>query len=195
MGRERMKVEQHVMAYEAEQDRLRALLPGGFVSLRPVLRINAEIRDDFTGYVELNTPVEHEGCRGWLNVGHWQDVPFARQGKTVIFRTDFLEISFTGVGIGGGCPAEKDNDGCFFLEDALRLRKTGCISSHKEFCDCAFRWQFTGADAHGVSLGKTLPAYPTPCRTVYPRTELTPANAAKIPCGQVLGAYMVVFDR
>mgnify|MGYP004513685255 CR=1 FL=1 len=39
-----MKVEQHVMAYEAEQDRLRALLPGGFVSLRPVLRINAEIR-------------------------------------------------------------------------------------------------------------------------------------------------------
>lgn len=57
-----MKVEQHVMAYEAEQDRLRALLPGGFVSLRPVLRINAEIRDDLTGYVELNTPVEHEGA-------------------------------------------------------------------------------------------------------------------------------------
>ena len=112
MGRERMKVEQHVMAYEAERDRLRALLPGGFVSLRPVLRINAGIRDDLTGYVELNTPVEHEGCRGWLNVGYWQDVPFARQGKTVIFRT-----------------------------------------------------------------------------------ELTPANAAKIPCGQVLGAYMVVFDR
>lgn len=157
-----MKVEQHVMAYEAERDRLRALLPGGFVSLRPVLRINAGIRDDLTGYVELNTSVEHEGCRGWLNVGHWQDMPFARQGKTVIFRTDFLEISFTGVGTGGGCPAEKDNDGCFFLEDGLRLRKTECISSHKEFCDCAFRWQFTGADAHGVSQGKTLPAYPTP---------------------------------
>lgn len=102
-----MKVEQHVMAYEAEQDRLRALLPGGFVSLRPMLRNNAEIRDDLTGYVELNTPVEHEGCRGWLNVGHWQDVPFARQGKTVIFRTDFLEISFTGVGIGGRLPCRK----------------------------------------------------------------------------------------
>lgn len=121
-----MKVEQHVMAYEAERDQRRALLPGGFVSLRPVLRINAGIRDDFTGYVELNTPVEHEGGRGWLNVGHWQDVPFARQGKTVIFRTDFLEISFTGVGTGGGCPAEKDNDGCFFLEDGLPLAVHGC---------------------------------------------------------------------
>ena len=107
-----MHVQQFVMAYGVEQDRLRALLPEGLTSLRPVLRLNAEIRDDLTGYVELNTPVEHEGCRGWLNVGHWQDVPFARQGKMVIFRT-----------------------------------------------------------------------------------ELTPANAAKIPCGQVLGAYMVVFDR
>lgn len=48
----------------------------------------------------------------------------------MIFRTDFLEISFTGVWIGGGCPAEKGNDGCFFLEDGLRLRKTGCISIH-----------------------------------------------------------------
>ena len=40
-----MTVEQFVMAYGAEQDRLRALLPEGFASLRPVLRINAEVRD------------------------------------------------------------------------------------------------------------------------------------------------------
>ena len=40
-----MKVEQFVMAYKAEQDRLRAMLHEGFESLRPVLRINAEIRD------------------------------------------------------------------------------------------------------------------------------------------------------
>lgn len=39
-----MTVEQFVMAYGAEQDRLRALLPEGFASLRPVLRINAEVR-------------------------------------------------------------------------------------------------------------------------------------------------------
>jgi len=29
-----MQVEQYVMAYEVEQDRLRALLPAGFVSLK-----------------------------------------------------------------------------------------------------------------------------------------------------------------
>lgn len=40
-----MTVEQFVMAYGAEQDRLRALLPEGFTSLRPVLRINTEVRD------------------------------------------------------------------------------------------------------------------------------------------------------
>ena len=39
-----MKVEQFVMAYKIEQDRIRAMLPDGFESLRPVLRINAEIR-------------------------------------------------------------------------------------------------------------------------------------------------------
>ena len=35
-----MKIEQFVMAYGVEQDRLRAILPEGFASLRPVLRIN-----------------------------------------------------------------------------------------------------------------------------------------------------------
>ena len=76
-----MKVEQYVMAYGAEQDRLRALLPEGFVSLRPVLRINAEIRDEKKGYLELNTPVEKDGNRGWLNVGFWEDVPFEKEEK------------------------------------------------------------------------------------------------------------------
>ena len=58
-----MQVEQYVMAYEVEQDRLRALLPAGFVSLRPVLRINGEIRrgPEETAYLELNTPVEGHG--------------------------------------------------------------------------------------------------------------------------------------
>ena len=40
-----MHVQQFVMAYGVEQDRLRALLPEGLASLRPVLRLNAEIRD------------------------------------------------------------------------------------------------------------------------------------------------------
>ena len=59
-----MTVEQFVMAYGAEQDRLRALLTEGFASLRPVLRINAEIRDGKTGYVEFNTAAEKNGVRG-----------------------------------------------------------------------------------------------------------------------------------
>ena len=32
-----MKVAQYVMAYEVEQDRLRAMLPEGYESLRPVV--------------------------------------------------------------------------------------------------------------------------------------------------------------
>ena len=76
-----MRVEQFVMAYGVEQDRLRALLPAGFASLRPVLRINAEIRDGAVGHVELNTAAEKDGNRGWLNIGFWENVPFARQGK------------------------------------------------------------------------------------------------------------------
>ena len=43
-----MKIEQFVMAYGAEQDRLRALLPDEFSSIRPVLRLNAEVRDGKT---------------------------------------------------------------------------------------------------------------------------------------------------
>ncbi len=37
-----MKVEQFVMICGAERNRLIALLPDGFTSLRPVLRINTE---------------------------------------------------------------------------------------------------------------------------------------------------------
>ena len=64
-----MKIEQYVMAYGVEQDRLIAILPDGFESLRPVLRFNAEIRDDRSGYIEFNTTVEKDGKRGWINIG------------------------------------------------------------------------------------------------------------------------------
>ena len=190
-----MHIEQFVMAYGAEQDRLRALLPEGFSSLRPVLRINAEIRGDRTGYVEFNTAVEKDGLRGWLNIAHWDGVPFTRDGKTVTFWTDFLEIAFTGVGIEGSCPAEKDNAGCWFPDADLRLRAPEVITANKEFCDCTFRWHFSDGNAHGVSLGKTLPAIPTDVKTIYPRQALTAQNAAAIPCTQVLGSYAVRFER
>ena len=67
-----MRIEQFVMAYGVEQDRVRALLPEGFESLRPVLRINSEIRNETEVYLELNAPVEHAGCRGWLNIASWR---------------------------------------------------------------------------------------------------------------------------
>ena len=190
-----MRVEQYVMAYGVEHDRLRAILPDGFASLRPVLRINAEVRDGAVGYVECNTAVEKDGNRGWLNIGCWENVPFVREGKKTTFRTDFLEISFSGVGIEGSCPAEKDNAGCYFIGEETVLRPPETITSRKEFCDCTFRWKFTDADAHGVSLGKTLPACPTEVKTAYPKAAFTVENAAAIPCEQVLGTYVVVFDR
>lgn len=189
-----MKIEQFVMAYEVEQDSLRALLPDGFSSLRPVLRINAGVQDGKCGYVELNTAIEKDGNKGWLNIGCWTDVPFEQYGKTTTFKTGFLEISFTGVGVEGSCPAEKDNDGCYFIGKGEILRKPERITANKEFCDCDFVWKFTGDDAHGKSMGKTLPAYPKEVKNVYPRESLSAENAAKIPCIQVLGAYMVCFE-
>lgn len=190
-----MHVEQFVMAYGVEQDRLRAILPEGFSSLRPVLRINAEIRDGKTGYLEFNTAVQKGDLRGWLNIGFWDDVPFAREGKTIRFCADFLEIEFTGVGIAGGCPAEKDNAGCFFMRPAEELRPPEPVTVKKEFCDCTFRWRFTPGGAHGVSPGETLPAYPSPQQTLYPKAPFTAQSAAQIPCQQVLGSYVVRFER
>lgn len=190
-----MQVEQFVMAYGVEQDRLRAILPEGFSSLRPVLRINAEIRDGASFYVEFNTAAEKDGVRGWLNIGNWTDAEAERSGKTVTFRTAFLEISFTGVGLEGGCPAEKDNNGCFFLGKTPELRAPEQILEKKEFCDCSFQWRYQEGDAHGASIGKTLPAIPTDVKTVYEKQAFTPENAAKIPCLQVLGSYVVRFHR
>lgn len=190
-----MDIEQYVMAYSVDHDKLRAILPDGFISIRPVLRINAEVINDGRGYVELNTAVLKDGSKGWLNICFWEDVPFTKAGKSVTFMTDFLEISFTGTGIEGSCPAEKDNAGCYFIDGSIRLKMPEAITANKEFCDCSFRWKFSDTDAHGVSSGKTLPAYPTEVLSVYPKEKFSVENAVKIPCGKVLGAYVVKFTR
>lgn len=165
--------------------------------------------------MEFNTAVEKDGKKGWLNIGYWVDIPFDRDGNTVIFRNDVLKISFTGVGIEGSCPAEKDNAGCFFLGDIPemssaernsaelrseelhlpRLRPAEQVTVNKEFCDCEFSWHFSEGDAHGVSIGKALPAFPSEPKVQYPKQEFTVQNAAAIPCEQVLGTYKVIFDR
>lgn len=69
----------------------------------------------------------------------------------------------------GSCPAEKDNAGCFFPGERETLRLPEEISACKEFCDCSFRWRFTENDAHGVSIGKTLPAIASEPKTRYPK--------------------------
>ena len=194
-----MRVEQFVMAYGVEQDRIRAMLPEGYDSLRPVLRINAEIRDGTSAYVELNAPVAHDGKRGWLNIARWegaeQGLQFERDGKKVSITAPFLTLTYEGVGIEGGCPAERDNDGTFFIgaETVFRPRET--ITANKEFCDCAFAWRFHADDAHGVSIGRTIPAFCEEIKTQYNRLPLTAENAAAVPCRQVLGAYIVRFER
>lgn len=194
-----MKVEQFVMAYQVEQDCLRALLPDGFLSLRPVLRINGEIRDGKEVYLELNTPVQKGEIRGWLNIARWNSEKDAlrceRAQKKTAFTLPFLDIIFTAVGITGGCPAEKDNQGCFFLEETEIFQPAEGISENREFCDCTFAWHFAEGDAHGESMGKTLPAPFEEPKTVYPKKELSAENAAVIACKQVLGAYAVKFER
>lgn len=200
-----MKVQQFVMAYKAEQDRLRAMLPEGFESLRPVLRINTEIRSENgaeeTIYLELNTPVAGLGKRGWLNIANWEssrgaNICYIKNGSAVTFVCSFLEITYTGVGISGGCPAEKDNDGCFFIEKDVKFVPAERIDRNKEFCDCAFKWKFEEGNAHGISVGgKSLPAIPTEVQTFYEKQELLAENAAAIECEQILGAYAVRFER
>ncbi len=195
-----MQVEQFVMAYEAEQDRIRALLPDGFESIRPVLRINTEIRDGSEVYIEFNTPVEHDGMRGWLNISNWsskaEQITFARENDTVHITAPFLNVSYKGIGIEGGCPAEKDNDGCFFVAgEDIELRLPEQINAGKEFCDCKFKWCFSTDDTGGESIGKTLPAYNKETKKQYARQALTAENAAKIRCEQVLGSYIVRFGR
>lgn len=106
-----------------------------------------------------------------------------------------MTISFTGVGIEGDCPAEKDNVGCYYLKDGtFTLVPAEKITANKEFCDCEFAWRFAGG-AHGVSLGKTLPVIPEEETTHYEKAAFTVENAAVIPCTQVLGAYQVTFER
>lgn len=187
-----MRIEQFVMAYGVVQDRLRAMLPDGFSSLSPVLRINAGICGG-EGYIELNTAVLSGGFRGWMNI--WNSpIGFARDGKTVRFENGLIAISFSGVGIEGGCPAEKDNAGCVFPGSKPEFHLSDEINERKEFCDCGFEWKLPGG-THGKSTGKTLPAIPTEPEREYPKAGFNVGSAAVTECRQVLGSYRVGFER
>ena len=58
-----------------------------------------------------------DGRRGWNMIENWEDAAFETDGRVTTFRTEHLEVTFTGTGIEGGCPAERDNDGCYVCED------------------------------------------------------------------------------
>ena len=49
--------------------------------------------------------------------------------------------------------------------------------------------------AFGKSVGATLPAYPEEIKNTYSKKAFTVENAAIIPCRQVLGSYVVKFER
>ena len=155
-----MTVEQFVMAYSAEQDRLRVLLSEGFASLRPVLRINAEVRDGKTG----GSRVQH--CRGKsrqsrlgqhrplgrcsLYEGRQKDDLYAAGADDLVHRRRHR----------GRLPCGKGQRRRYYLKDGtFTLVPAEKITANKEFCDCEFAWRFAGG-AHGVSLGKMLPAIP-----------------------------------
>ena len=150
-----------------------------------------EIRNDSEGYIEFNTAVKKEEFSGWLNIYCPNNIFFRRIGKKIEFKTELLNIYFEGVGIEGSCPAEKDNDGCYF---GNKLKKSEIITANKEFCNCEFTWK-TENGAHGKSIGKTLPAAPTEIKRIYPKEKFMVENFLKIPCEQVLGAYVVKFER
>jgi hypothetical protein len=199
-----MKVEQFVMAYRGNHDEIKALLPKGFESLRPVLRINAEILTDSKAaeqgatyyYIELNTPVAHAGKRGWLNLGNWDsmstNISVSRETRSVSdgyfktddgelvnrresteFEFDLLSLVHTGTGKEGGCPAENDNDGCFYMDgDEEEFRSAEKVTERKEYTDCTFKW----------NVSEDLPPIPL-------------FRAMAIECEEILGAYAVTFER
>ena len=155
-----MHVEQFVMAYGVEQDRLRAILPEGFSSLRPVLRINAEIRDGKTGYLEFNTAVQKGDLRGWLNIGFRDDVPFAREGKTIRFCADFLEIEFTGVSLGKTLPAVPSDVQTVYPKEPFTARNAANIPCTQVLGTYMVKGVYMAADHTDINPNNTkLSAY------------------------------------
>lgn len=188
-----VKVEQYVMAYRADHDAIKKLLPEGFESLRPVLRVNAEIvideeyGDEFVN-VEFNTPVEAAGMRGWLNLITWEsgfaEIHCVKGPQTTSFTLcypdgNFLDVDFTRTGKEGGCPHEEDNEGTFYIDEILdetSFMEVEEIDSPKEYCEAAIEWN-------------------TPEYEFFDAKDDMVRYAMDIPVEEILGAYVVEFER
>ncbi len=190
-----MGIQQFVAAYRVDHDRLRTIIPDGYKSLRRVLRINAEVNSNGEITIELNTPVERPGFKGWLNVASWSSCNTSihlliGDDGAYEFTTPFLTLGFLPSGVFSECPAEKDSHGCIYLRDGKETLLTyRPVAERKEFCDFSFHWRFSDGDSFGKSDGKMIAAPFEPVRHIYPSLACTPELAAKIPCLQVLGAY------
>ena len=74
----------------------------------------------------------------------------------------------------------------------LMLTLTGCEEEVALALDIAIAVMEEAERAQQID---TLPAIPEPAVKAYPREYFDLDNAAKIPCRQVLGAYVVEFTR
>ena len=81
------------MACGVEQDRLSALLPDGFTSLHPLMRINAEIRSGGGCCLEPNTPVEFEGNKGWVIIAFRSAFRLSGQARPWFSSRIFSKVS------------------------------------------------------------------------------------------------------
>lgn len=213
------KVEQYVMAYRVAPDQLKEILPECFTSLRPVLRINIEVLKNIVWLagndycrIEFNTPVEYRGKKGWLNLVTWEnnmdsilygrdvhgipklyaDIEIIQKDKVTRFQAKtnnsvFLDIVHERAGAVGGCPKENDNEGTFHFRclpgidgsiaiQEIRFMTAETIENPKEYCNCTFKWNIPPLQDAPVS---------------YPMFE----KIASITCQEVLGAYVVTFNR
>lgn len=171
----KMKVKQYVMAYSADHEKIKKLMPAGFESLRSVLRINVECYDGFEeeedwGYVELNTPVTARGKKGWLNIAAWLEKP------------DYMHLEFAPANAAdrpAGCPHEDENEGCFYWDYEVGdygFLEAEEIEGNKEHCQCSLSWDLPPANAF------------------YDDDERI-RQFIKLPVEKILGAYTVEFER
>lgn len=215
------QVEQYVTAYRVEQEALLGLLPPGYRSLRPVLRLNVELLTQVQWLagravhrVELVTPVEYRGKKGWLNLVTWEDdvdsvlagrdiygipkcfaqMEIRREGEELTLTArdhgfPFLTIAFHRAGVQGGCPKEADNEGTFYPRWLPNVEDRG-----KADVDYT---SFIGVET--IEEGKEY----CDCRFTWrqPTFQEMPAQYAMVeaicavPCQEILGAYAVSFPR
>ena len=113
-------------------------------------------------------------------IENWEDAAFETDGRVTTFRTEHLEITFTGTGIEGGCPAGRDNDGCYVCEDGgVTLRPAETITPpQKRMGSFSYRAR--------RELGET---YKEPAETSSPLVlyslilKRTEARTAAVPSG------------